>query len=285
MKARVKYHVIYRHRTEYPVIVMCKFFSVSRSGYYAFVHRLGRPEKDASLAEMIAQQRERCFRTYGYRRMWLWLKRQNIFRNPKTVLRIMKKYDLLSEIRRRRKWQQMGQQLHKYENLLNREFHADGPNRKWVTDISYIHTKQGVLYLSMIRDLYDNSIVAYKTGTEQTVNLVLDTIRLAMRQDKKNVAAELHLHSDQGAQYASQAYFELTKTYGITPSMSRRGNPYDNAMAENFFSILKTECIYRHKPATFSQANELIDRYIYFYNYERILLKTGEAPLARRLST
>lgn len=283
MRARVKYHIIYRHRTEYPVATMCEFFGVSRSGYYAFVHRLGRPEKDAALAEVIAQQRERSLRTYGYRRMWLWLKRQNIFRNPKTVLRIMKKYDLLSEIRRRRKWQQMGQQVHRYKNLLGREFHADRPNSKWVTDITYIHTKQGVLYLSMIRDLYDNSIVAYKTGTEQTVNLVLDTIRLAMKQEKK-VAAELQLHSDQGAQYASQAYFELTQAYGITPSMSRKGNPYDNAMAENFFSILKTECIYRQKPATFSEANELIDRYIHFYNHERIQMKTGEAPLARRLS-
>ena len=159
----------------------------------------------------------------------------------------------------------MGQQIHKYENLLNRQFHADRPNSKWVTDISYIHTKQGVLYLSMIRDLYDNSIVAYKTGTQQTVNLVLDTIRLAMKQEKKRAAAELHLHSDQGFQYTSQAYF-------------------DNAMAENFFSILKTECIYRQKPTTFSEANEMIERYIHFYNYERIQLKTGEAPLTRRLS-
>ena len=284
MRAQVKYHIIYRHRTEYPVAVMCEFFAVSRSGYYAFVHRLGRPEKDAALAGLIAQQREHSFRTYGYRRMWLWLKSQNIFRNPKTVLRIMKKYDLLSEIRRRRKWQQMGQQVHKYKNLLNREFHTDRPNSKWVTDISYIHTKQGVLYLSMIRDLYDNSIVAYKTGTQQTVNLVLDTIRLAMKWEKKAVAAELQLHSDQGFQYTSQAYFNLTKQYCITPSMSRRGNPYDNAMAENFFSILKTECIYRHKPDTFSEANEMIDRYIHFYNHERIQLKTGEAPLTRRLS-
>lgn len=284
MRAQVKYHIIYRHRTEYPVAVMCEFFAVSRSGYYAFVHRLGKPEKDAALAEIIAQQREHSFRTYGYRRMWLWLKSQNIFRNPKTVLRIMKKYDLLSEIRRRRKWQQMGQQVHKYKNLLNREFHTDRPNSKWVTDISYIHTKQGVLYLSMIRDLYDNSIVAYKTGTQQTVNLVLDTIRLAMKWEKKAVAAELQLHSDQGFQYTSHAYFQLTKQYGITPSMSRRGNPYDNAMAENFFSILKTECIYRHKPDTFSEANEMIDRYIHFYNHERIQLKTGEAPLTRRPS-
>lgn len=263
---------------------MCAFFEVSRSGYYDFVHRLGRPEKDAALAQLIAQQRERSFRTYGYRRMWLWLKTQNIFRDPKTVLRVMKKYGLLSEIRRRRKWQQMGQQVHRYKNLLNREFHADRPNSKWVTDISYIHTKQGVLYLSMIRDLYDNSVVAYKTGTQQTVNLVLDTIRLAMKQGKKRAAAELQLHSDQGFQYTSEAYFQLTKQYGITPSMSRKGNPYDNAMAENFFSILKIECIYRHKPATFSEANEMIDRYIHFYNHERIQLKTGEAPLARRLS-
>ena len=284
MRAKVKYHIIYRHRAEYPVAVMCKFFAVSRSGYYAFVHRLGKPEKDAALAELIAHQRECSFRTYGYRRMWLWLKSQNIFCNPKTVLRIMKKYDLLSEIRRRRKWQQMGQQLHKYENLLNRDFYADQPYSKLVTDISYIHTKQGVLYLSIIRDLYDNSIVAYKTGTQQTVNLVLDTIRLAMKKRIKRVAAELQLHSDQGFQYTSQAYFNLTQAYGITPSMSRKGNPYDNAMAENFFSILKTECIYRHKPATFVEANEMIDRYIHFYNYERIQLKTGEAPLARRLS-
>ena len=85
----------------------------------------------------------------------------------------------------------MGQQLHKYQNLLNRNFHAKTPNSKWVTDISYIQTKQGVLYLSMIRDLYDNSIVAYKTATQQTVNLVLDTIRQAVHREKKKVAAEL----------------------------------------------------------------------------------------------
>lgn len=136
----------------------------------------------------------------------------------------------------------------------------------------------------MIRDLYDNSIIAYKTGTQQTVNLVLDTIRLAMKQEKKRAAAELQLHSDQGFQYTSPAYFNPTKEYGITPSMSRRGNCYDNAMAENFFSILKTECIYRHKPATFVEANEMIDKYIYFYNHERIQIKTGVAPLSHRHS-
>ena len=284
MSPRVKYQVIYMNRNRYPVSVMCRFFGVSRSGYYDYVKRLDQPAHDADLANIIREQQQKCDKTYGYRRMWKWLRNvKKIHRNPKTILRIMKKYELLSEIRRRRKWKQMGQQLHKYENLLNREFHADHPNRKWVTDISYIHTGQGILYLSIIRDLYDNSIVAHKTGTSQSVNLVLDTIRLAMQKEKK-VAAELQLHSDQGSQYTSQAYFDLTKEYGITPSMSRRGNCYDNAMAENFFSILKTECIYRHQAATFKEAKTLIDNYIYFYNNQRIQLKTGVAPLTLRHS-
>lgn len=161
-------------------------------------------------------------------------------------------------------------------------FNAEDPNQKWVTDISYIQTQEGVLYLSMIRDLYDRSIVAYRTGTSQTINLVLDTIHLAMKSVKTESRRELHLHSDQGFQYTSQAYFDLTKEYGILPSMSRRGNCYDNALAENFFGILKTECIYRHKPETFEEANKMIDDYIYFYNHERIQLKTGLSPLSLR---
>ena len=284
MRPKVKYAVIHRHRNEYPVSVMCRFFEVSRSGYYDFVKRLNKPEKDAVLARKIEECQNKADKTYGYRRVWRWLKDRNTVRNPKTVLRVMKKYGLLSEIRRRRKWVDLWQQAHKYQNLLKRQFRANKPNTKWFTDISYIHTKEGVLYLSMIRDLYDNSIVAYKTATRQTVNLVLDTIRLAMKKEKERVAAELQLHSDQGFQYTSTAYFKLTQSYGIIPSMSSKGNPYDNAMAENFFSILKTECIYRHKPRTFQEANDLIDRYIHFYNYERIQIKTGVAPLTLRHS-
>ena len=284
MRPKLKYAVIYRHRREYPVLVMCRFFGVSRSGYYDFVKRIGQPEHDADLAESIRECQRTTDKTYGYRRVWKWLQDRNVQRNPKTVLRVMQKYGLLSEIRRRRKWVNLGQQVHKYENLLNRQFKTDKPNTKWVTDISYIHTKEGVLYLSMIRDLYDNSIVAYKVASRQTVNLVLDTIRLAMKKEKKRVAAELQLHSDQGFQYTTQAYFKLTQSYGITPSMSRKGNPYDNAMAENFFSILKTECIYRHKPRTLIEASNLIDRYIYFYNHERIQNRTGVAPLTLRHS-
>ena len=259
--------VIYRHKDKYSISEMCRFFEVSRSGYYDYVKRMEIPAKDLPLAEKIKACQDKCGKTYGYRRVHIWLERNGIHKNPKTVLRVMQKYNLLSVIRRRR-FYKYGEHLHKYNNLWKQNFKADRPNQKWATDISYIHTKQGVLYLSIIRDLYDNSIVAYKTGTQQTVNLVLDTIKTAKRKEK--VTAELQLHSDQGFQYTSHGYFKLTQEYNITPSMSRRGNPYDNALAENFFSILKTECIYRVKLQTYEEARLLIGEYIYFYNHQRI---------------
>ncbi|MEE0840746.1 MAG: IS3 family transposase [Acutalibacteraceae bacterium] len=271
--------VIYRHKDKYSVSKMCRFFKVSRSGYYDYVKRMDIPAWDLPLAEKIRECQELCGKTYGYRRVHIWLERNDIYRNPKTVLRVMQKYGLLSVIRRK-KYRNYGDYLHRYPNLLNRDFNAESPNQKWVTDISYIHTKQGVLYLSVIRDLFDNSIVAYKTGTEQNINLVLSTIKEAKKKEK--VTADLQLHSDQGFQYTSQAYFKLTQSYGITPSMSRRGNPYDNALAENFFSILKTECIYRVKLQTYEEARLLIGEYIHFYNNQRIQLKTKLTPLEKR---
>lgn len=279
MRTSVKYIVIYRHKDKYSISEMCRFFKVSRSGYYDYVKRRDIPAWDLPLAEKIKECQDKCGKTYGYRRVHIWLERQGVYRNPKTVLRVMQKYGLLSVIRRK-KYRNYGEYLHKYPNLLNRDFSAERPNQKWVTDISYIHTKQGVLYLSVIRDLYDNSIVAYKTGTEQNVNLVLSTIKAAKKKEK--VTAELQLHSDQGFQYTSHGYYRLTQSYGITPSMSRRGNPYDNALAENFFSILKTECIYRVKLQTYEEARLLIGEYIHFYNHQRIQLKTKLTPLEMR---
>lgn len=279
MKAGVKYKVIYRHRDKYGISQMCSFFGVSRSGYYDYVKRMDIPAKDLPLAELIRECQAECGSTYGYRRVHIWLERNGVLRNPKTVLRVMNKYNLLSVVRRKQ-YKKCGDSLHRYPNLLNRNFTAERPNQKWATDISYIETEQGFLYLSIIRDLFDNSIVAYKTSSVHNTKLVLDTIRAAKRKEK--VTAELRLHSDQGFQYTSDAYFKLTQEYGITPSMSRRGNPYDNALAENFFSILKTECIYRSKPATRAEAKRLIDAYIYFYNNQRIQTKTKLTPLELR---
>ncbi len=279
MKPSIKYQVIFKHRDKYSINSMCKFFKVSRSGYYVFLKRMDVPDRDLPLAEKIKECQEESHRTYGYRRVHIWLERQGIYRNPKTVLRVMQKYNLLSVVRRK-KFHYCSQHLHRYPNLLNREFTAERPNQKWVTDISYIKTAQGFLYLSIIRDLYDNSIVAYKMDKEQSIKLVLDTIKVAKRKEK--ITAEVQLHSDQGFQYTSHAYFNLTQSYGITPSMSRRGNPYDNALAENFFSILKTECIYRIKLSGYDETRLIISEYINFYNNYRIQTKTKLTPLEKR---
>jgi transposase InsO family protein len=190
----------------------------------------------------------------------------------------MRKYGLLAVIRRPRPLYQRQQQFAVYENKLDRDFHATAPNQKWVTDISYIHTKQGVLYLSMIKDLFDNFIVAYDMATVQDNALVYRTIKKA----KEMVADGLILHSDQGFQYTSSGYLNLSKQYSFLPSMSRAGTPLDNAPAENFFGILKTECIRRHTIQTFDEARALINEYLYFYNFERIQLKTKLTPFEKR---
>lgn len=258
---------------------MCNFFWVSRSGYYDFVQRIDKTDKDEIVAKQIIKCQEQTKKTYGYRRVQIWLSRElGLVINHKAVLRIMNKYGLLSEIRKPRPLYIRQQSFYKYENRLSRDFKADKPNAKWVTDISYIHTKQGVLYVSMIKDLYDNYIVTYDMGITQDNGLVFRTIEKA----KKEVVDGLVLHSDQGFQYTSIGYSKLIKEYGILPSMSRAGTPLDNAPAENFFSILKTECINRQKIATYEEARLLIGEYINFYNFHRIQLKTKLTPYEKR---
>jgi transposase InsO family protein len=261
---------------------MCQYFKVSRSGYYDWLSRKDVPDQDAVMGELIRGCQEKTKQTYGYRRVRLWLLRETgLIINSKAVLRLMRKYNLLAQIGRPRPLYQRQQKMMVYENRLNRDFHAERPNQKWVTDISYIHTREGVLYLSAIKDLYDNFIVAYDMGTVQDNALVHRTIQKA----KKEVADGRILHSDQGFQYTSHGYLNLLSGYGILPSMSRAGTPLDNSPAENFFGILKSECLYRQQIAAIQQAKALINEYIYFYNFERIQLKNGRTPFEIRRPT
>ena len=136
--------VIYRHKDKYSISEMCRFFEVSRSGYYDHVKRQEAPAKDLSLAEKIRECQNKCGKTYGYRRVHIWLERNGIHKNPKTVLRVMQKYNLLSVIRRR-KFYKYGEHLHKYNNLWKQNFNAERPNQKWATDISYIPNNSSTL--------------------------------------------------------------------------------------------------------------------------------------------
>ena len=253
---------------------MCEVFEASRSGYYAWRKRQGREAKDQWLVDLIAQCQQICKQTYGIRRVRRWIQRQaGKTVNVKAILRIMRKLSLLSVVRRRRPYTHYQQAVHKYPNLLNRYFDQVKPNQFWVTDITYIPIPGSMLYLCAVLDLCGKVVLAWKIGSDMSSSLVTDTIREALKQEK--VTGGLALHSDRGSQYTSQAYFDLTQGYHVSPSMSSPGCPYDNAAMENFFGTLKTECLYRAHFTSRADVEQLVSEYIHFYNFERISLKNG----------
>jgi putative transposase len=275
--------VIYHQRKTYAIQAMCKFFGVSRAAYYAWIKRLDQPDPDAERKQLIQEAYEKSHKTYGYRRIGMWIRKsteQSI--NHKAVLRIMKLLQIRSIARKRRMFKRMTEleTYHRYDNLLNREFTASRPNQKWVTDITYVSTQQGWAYLSTIQDLFDGFIVAHELGTENSLNLVLNTLKQAKQ--KEQILEGLLLHSDQGYQYTSPAYQVLTQAYAITPSMSRRANCWDNAVMENFFGHLKEEVLRHVRNPSLAHLKQLIDEYVQFYNYERIQLKTRQTPYETR---
>ena len=262
---------------------MCKFFGVSRAAYYAWVKGLDQPDRDAERKQWIQEAYEKSHRTYGYRRIAIWIrKNRGEAINHKAVLRIMNSLQIHSIARKRRMFKRLAdlETYHRYDNLLNRDFTANRPNQKWVTDITYVSTQQGWAYLSTIQDLFDGFIVAHEVGTENSVGLVLNTLKQAKQ--KEQISDSLLLHSDQGYQYTSPAYHLLTQDYAITPSMSRRANCWDNAVMENFFGHLKEEALRHVRNPSLACLKLMIDEYVHFYNYERIQLKTRQTPYETR---
>ncbi|HEY6074606.1 MAG TPA: IS3 family transposase [Anaerolineales bacterium] len=266
---------------------MCALFGVSRAAFYAWSRRSQAPDPDQGRMAQVQEAFQRSHQTYGYRRIALWLGvHQGIRINGKAVLRLMNKLGIRSMARRRRIYRHLeqGHGTNTYPNWLARDFQASAPNQKWVTDVTYIHTQQGWAYLSVIKDLFDGFIVAHQLSQNASIGLVTRTLQLA-RQKEPNVKGVL-LHSDQGFQYRSDPYRVLMSRYGLIPSMSRRGNCWDNAPMENFFSHLKEEALRPARNPTFQEAQHIIDEYIHFFNYERIQLKTRQTPYQLRcLST
>ena len=208
---------------------------------FFWVKRSDEPDKNTERMVLVKKAWLKSRKTYGYRRVTISLQQQGHSINHKAVLRLMQKMNVRSVARKRKPYKKMSQLniYHRYDNLLDRDFSATAPNQKWVTDISYIRTQQGWAYLSTIKDLFDGFIVAHQLGKENSVRLVKDTLKQAMQKEK--VTDEVLIHSDQGHQYTSHAYFVLTRAYHMKPSMSRRGNCWDNAPMENFFGHFKEE--------------------------------------------
>ena len=261
---------------------MCDFFGVSRAAYYAWRKRTTRPDRDLPRMKLVEEAFVASRRTYGYRRIAIWIRqRRDVAINHKAVLRLMNKLGIRSEARKRNPHRipKENRRIHHYPHLLQRNFRAERPNQKWCTDITYVLTDTGWAYLSVIKDLFDGYIVAHQLSSRNDVALVTTTLKQA--QQKEMVTGTL-LHSDQGHQYCSHSYYVLTKDYKLIPSMSRTANCWDNAPIENFFGHLKEEALRQYPTSSFEDTKQIIDEYIYFYNYERIQLKTKQTPYQLR---
>ncbi len=245
---------------------------------------MDRPDPDQVRMKVVLEAYEKSRKTYGYRRIQIWIEREyGIKINHKAVLRLMRKLNIRSVARKRNPYRLIQNQygaIHTYPNLLRQDFKAKGPNEKWGTDITYIHTQQGFVYLAVIKDFFDGSILGYALSRNCSIYLVLQAVRAATASSYP--LRGVVLQSDQGAQFQSPAYRSLTTQYGIIPSMSRRGNCLDNAPTENFFSHLKEELLRHIKIKDFKEAVQVVDNYTHFYNHDRIQLKTKLTPLEFR---
>lgn len=257
---------------------MCNILKVSKSGYYAWFKRNSNPKelsKFNKLEVLIKTIFKESYKTYGARRIKKKLEELGIIVSRKTIRKIMLENNLINVYRK--KYKATTNSNHKYPvapNILNQEFKASSPNQIWVTDITYIKTKEGWLYLASIIDLYSKKIVGWALDKRMTTDLVISALEQAVNKEKPNRGL-IH-HSDRGVQYASYAYREELEKYGMLQSMSRKGNCYDNACAESFFSTLKIELIHTKEYETRKEAKSDIVRYIeLFYNSKRLHSSIG----------
>ena len=240
----MKYQFIEQYKQEFPVVVMCRVLDVSESGFYAWRKRppCQRQREDAQLTEEIRQEFSVHQGRYGSPRLHAELRDRGRSIARKRVARLMREAGLCAKRKRRRVLTTPRDLSHPVApNLLNREFTAEEPNRKWVTDITYIPSMQGWLYLAVILDLYSRMVVGWSMSgscDEKLVERALDQA-VARRRPK---AGLLH-HSDRGSPYTSRAYQLCLEQSGIIVSMSRKGNCWDNSVMESFFGTLKDECV------------------------------------------
>jgi putative transposase len=242
------------------------------------------PDKDKERMCLVMEAYDRSRKTYGYRRIGIWIEREYDLKiNHKAVLRLMQKLNICSVARKRNPYRQINNRygaIHTYPNLLKQNFHAEKPNQKWGTDITYIRTQQGFVYLAVIKDFFDKSILGYALSKNFSIRLVLNALNMASENGLSSQG--VILQSDQGPQYQSAPYHQLTSKYGIIPSMSRPENCLDNAPTESFFSHLKEEWLRGTEIADFAHAIEVVESYIHFYNHDRIQLKTKLTPFELR---
>ena len=267
----MKYKFIEKHRSEFLVEKMCEVLKVSRSGYYRWKKKpvSDREQEDERIVVKIRESHSRSKERYGSPRITRDLRADEVMCGENRVARLMRENEIVAKTKR--KFKVTTDSEHKLlvaDNLLKGDFTVSTPNRVWVSDITYIWTREGWLYLLVILDLFSRNIVGWSLSTRLKSELVTSALKQAV--GRRNPADGLILHSDRGCQYASQHVLEALKKYGMVQSMSRKGNCYDNAVAESFFHTLKTELVYGQTYSTRDKARQSIFEYIeIFYNRQR----------------
>ena len=260
------YKFIEAHSEEYDIKTMCRVLDVARAGYYAWLRKplSDRAIEDARLLRLIRASYNASQGVYGSTRIFLDLREAGETCSKHRVARIMRanKIRALHGYRTRR--YVAGKPSAVVPDLVKRNFDVIRPNKVWVTDITYIRTWQGWLYLAVVMDLFSRMIVGWSTGSSLRRELVLDAVMMAVRRRRAHGTV---IHSDQGSQYGSDDWRRFCRTNRLEPSMSRRGNCWDNAVAESFFASLKKERIkkriYNNRDQAIAEVSDYIDS---FYN-------------------
>lgn len=266
----MRFAFIAKHRGIWPAAWMCEALGVSRSGFHAWLTRAPsqRARDDDEIGARVRASHVGSYRTYGARRVWHDLLAEGISCGLHRIERLMRQQGLRTRPRRRGLPKDHGERSVIAGNVLDRQFTADRPNQKWVADFTYIWTAEGWLYVAAVIDLFSRRVVGWSMSDTMTAQLVTDALIMAIwRRGKPD--ALLH-HSDQGSQYTSEQFQRLMADNGVTCSMSRSGNVWDNAAMESFFSSLKTERIGKKVYRTRGQAKADVFDYIEcFYNPTR----------------
>jgi transposase InsO family protein len=269
-------------RPQYPLAALLKIAGLSRSTFYYQAKVQQAEDPYAGLKARIRAVYERHKGRYGYRRITAELRRAGLAVNHKTVQRLMQGLGLKSLVRPKQYRSYRGQFNAEVPNVLQRQFRADQPNQKWVTDVTEFNVRGDKLYLSPVMDLYNGEIVAYEMQKRPHFPLVGNMLKKALA--KLTGQHTPLLHSDQGWHYHMPAYRRELAAHSLTQSMSRKGNCLDNAAMESFFGTLKSECFYLNRFSSIEQLKIELHRYIHYYNHGRIKTKLkGLSPVQYRI--
>ncbi len=268
----MKYAFIKDHRTQFPVFILCRTLKVSRSGFYVWL-RCVESKRSIFWRQLlleINQVHEESHQRYGAVKCWKALKRKGVACGRDQVARLRRRHDIYSKRRRRFVITTRSKSSHEpAPNTLKREFSVALPNKAWVGDVTFIPTRNGWLYLSVLLDLYSRKVIGWSTGNKNDTRLVKECLEMAVTH--RNPKPGLMHHTDRGSTYTSEKYRTALNEYGMISSMSRKGNCWDNAVSESFFGNLKNELTHDKTYQNRDQARADIFEYIeMFYNRQRL---------------